>query len=240
MTPQIRTLNDWIERSENIVFFGGAGVSTESGLADFRGESGIYSQKYDFPYPPERMLSHSFFISNPAEFYEFYRKMMINESVRPNTAHLRLAELEKAGKLRTVITQNIDNLHQMAGSKSVLELHGSCYRNFCMNCRKFYPISAITGTTGVPRCECGGIIKPDVVLYEEGLDESVIQAAIDAIRSCQMLIVGGTSLSVYPAAGLINYYSGDRLVLINSSPTSYDAQASLLLTQKIGEVFSQV
>ncbi len=240
MTPEILKLRDWIAESDNIVFFGGAGVSTESGLADFRSRDGIYSRKYDFPYPPEKMLSHSFFISNPAQFYDFHRKMMINESVRPNRAHIRLAELEKEGKLKAVITQNIDNLHQMAGSANVLELHGSCYRNYCMKCKKAYPISTITRSYGEPRCDCGGLIRPDVVLYEESLDERVLAEAVGAIVSCRMLIVGGTSLSVYPAAGLINYYRGNQLVLINSSPTPYDGQADLLIAEKIGEVFAQV
>jgi NAD-dependent deacetylase len=240
MTPEIQKLKEWIAESDNIVFFGGAGVSTESGLADFRSRDGIYSRKYDFPYPPEKMLSHSFFMSNPDEFYDFHRKVMINENVRPNRAHIRLAELEKEGKLKAVITQNIDNLHQMAGSVNVLELHGSCYRNYCIECRKAYPISKITRTDGVPRCDCGGMIRPDVVLYEEALDGRVLSEAAAAIATCRMLIVGGTSLSVYPAAGLINYYRGNRLVLINNSPTPYDDRADLLITEKIGEVFAQV
>lgn len=232
-------LKEWIEASDNIVFFGGAGVSTESGLADFRGEDGIYSKKYEFPYPPEHMLSHSFFESNPEEFFDFYRKTMVAENAKPNAAHLYLARLEAKGKLKAIVTQNIDGLHQKAGSKRVYELHGSVWRNYCMRCGKAHPLSAVMGTDGVPHCECGGIIKPDVVLYEEGLDQHVISGAVGAVRAADVLIVGGTSLSVYPAAGLINYYKGSKLVLMNASPTPYDSQADLLITEKIGKVFSE-
>lgn len=240
VNEKIETLRQWIDKSDNIVFFGGAGVSTESGLPDFRSDDGIYKANYSFPYPAERMLSHSFFMSNTADFFDFYRKMMLYEDAKPNNAHLKLAELERQGKLRAVVTQNIDNLHQLAGSKNVLELHGSCWRNYCMDCGKFYPIEAVSKSEGVPRCSCGGIIKPDVVLYEESLENDVISRSVEAIRHCSVLIVGGTSLSVYPAAGLINYYRGNKLVLINMSPTPYDSSADLLITGKISEVFSQL
>ena len=238
MTDRIGTLKKWIEDSDNIVFFGGAGVSTESGIQDFRSVDGIYNQKY--AYPPETILSHSFFMAKPEEFYKFYYDKIIVDGVKPNQAHLRLAELEREGKLRAVITQNIDGLHQLAGSQKVLELHGSTHKNTCMSCGKKYGYEAVAKAEGVPRCGCGGIIKPDVVLYEEGLDTDVINEAVRCIREADVLIVGGTSLVVYPAAGLINYYQGNKLVLINKGTTGYDSQADLLIPEKIGEVFSRV
>ncbi len=227
-----------VDESCSIVFFGGAGVSTESGLPDFRSEDGLYSQRYR--YPPETMLSHSFFMAHTAEFYEFYRDKLLSPSVRPNAAHNKLAELERAGKLTAIVTQNIDGLHQMAGSQNVLQLHGSVHRNFCMKCRKSYDLEYIIKSAGVPMCTCGGTIKPDVVLYEEMLDEQVLDAAVRAIMEADMLIVGGTSLAVYPAAGLINYYSGDRLVLINKSPTAYDGRANLRFSDSIGKTLLQI
>lgn len=238
MNNSIQTLKRWIAESDNIVFFGGAGVSTESGIPDFRSVDGLYSQKYDFP--PETILSHSFFINRPEEFYRFYHDKMIIEGVKPNRAHTRLAELEREGKLRAVITQNIDGLHQLAGSQKVLELHGSTHRNYCMRCSKRYGYEAVSKAEGVPKCDCGGIIRPDVVLYEEGLDNAVITEAVHFIQNADMLIVGGTSLVVYPAAGLVNYYEGNKLVLINRGATSYDTNANLLISDKIGEVFAQV
>ncbi|MBE6948341.1 MAG: NAD-dependent protein deacylase [Ruminococcaceae bacterium] len=234
----ISTFSEWIEDSNNIVFFGGAGVSTESGIPDFRSVDGLYNQKYD--YPPEVILSHSFFISHPGEFYKFYRDKLIAKNAKPNKAHLRLAELERQGKLRAVITQNIDGLHQLAGSKKVLELHGSLLRNYCMRCKKPYSLSAVTEGQTIPRCSCGGIIRPDVVLYEEGLDMDIMNESISLIRKADVLIIGGTSLSVYPAAGLINYYKGHKLVLINKSPTPMDSIANLVINDKIGYVFSQI
>ena len=211
------TLKKWLDESSNIVFFGGAGVSTESHIPDFRSTDGLYNQEYD--YPPETILSHSFYMRKPEEFFKFYRDKMLCDTAKPNAAHLKLAELEQAGKLKAVITQNIDNLHQMAGSKKVLELHGSVYRNYCMKCHRFYDFAHMKASTGVPRCECGGIIKPDVVLYEEGLDNQTIDEAVKAISEAQVLIIGGTSLAVYPAAGLIDYFRGEHLVVINKSPT---------------------
>ena len=241
MDENIRKLQDWIDESQNIVFFGGAGVSTESGIPDFRSTDGLYHQQYD--YPPETILSHTFFEKSPAEFYRFYRDKMIVQGAKPNAAHLKLAELERAGKLKAVVTQNIDGLHQAAGSKVVYELHGSTLRNYCTRCRKKYPLSFIAESTGVPHCTepiCGGIVRPDVVLYEEGLDQDVIEGAVAAIRRADMLIIGGTSLVVYPAAGLINYYAGKKLVLINKSPTGMDYRADLAISAPIGEVFSQI
>ena len=241
MDENIRKLQDWIDESQNIVFFGGAGVSTESGIPDFRSTDGLYHQQYD--YPPETILSHTFFEKNPAEFYRFYRDKMIVQGAKPNAAHLKLAELERAGKLKAVVTQNIDGLHQAAGSKVVYELHGSTLRNYCTRCRKKYPLSFIAESTGVPHCtepNCSGIVRPDVVLYEEGLDQDVIEGAVAAIRRADMLIIGGTSLVVYPAAGLINYYAGKKLVLINKSPTGMDYRADLAISAPIGEVFSQI
>ncbi len=236
MENLIQRLAEWIDKSDNIVFFGGAGVSTESGIPDFRSVDGLYNQKYDFP--PETILSHSFFMRDPETFYRFHKDKMICTWAKPNAAHHYLAKLEKLGKLKAVITQNIDGLHQMAGSEEVLELHGSVHRNYCMKCGKKYPLSHITDSQGVPRCSCGGIVRPDVVLYEEGLDGEVLRKAVDYIEAADMLIVGGTSLVVYPAAGLLNYYGGEKLVLVNKSPTGYDKKADLLLPLKIGEVFS--
>lgn len=234
----VEQLKSWIGESGNIVFFGGAGVSTESGIPDFRSVDGLYNQQYD--YPPETIISHSFYRRNPEEFYRFYKNRMLFPDAAPNAAHLALARLEQSGKLRAVITQNIDGLHQAAGSKNVLELHGSVHRNYCTRCGKFYSLKEIMEMDGVPRCECGGIIKPDVVLYEEGLDQGVLQMAVSAIRHADVLIIGGTSLTVYPAAGLIDYYQGSRLVLINKSVTPLDDRADLVISGKIGEVFSQI
>ena len=241
MDQAITTLQNWIDESSSIVFFGGAGVSTESGIPDFRSVDGLYSQKYD--YPPETILSHSFFVNNPGEFYKFYRDKILIEGAKPNPAHLKLAELERAGKLKAVVTQNIDGLHQAAGSKAVFELHGSTLRNYCPRCGRKFPTSVIAKAKGLPYCDngdCRGIIRPDVVLYEEALDEDVIAGAVSAIRQADMLIIGGTSLVVYPAAGLINYYRGKRLVLINKSQTSADRMANLTINAPIGEVFSQI
>ncbi|MDR1688517.1 MAG: NAD-dependent protein deacylase [Clostridiales bacterium] len=238
MREKIELLKEYIENSNNIVFFGGAGVSTESGIPDFRSAGGLYNENYK--YPPERMLSHSFFMTNTGEFFDFYKTKMLFLGAKPNAAHLKLAELEREGKLTAVITQNVDNLHQMAGSKNVFELHGSVYRNFCMDCEKEHEIEDITASIGVARCECGGIIKPDVVLYEEGLDEKTVSGAIAAIENADVLIVGGTSLAVYPAAGLINYYKGNKLVLINKSETPMDDRANLVIHESIGEVLSMV
>ena len=238
MTSEIETLKTWITESDNIVFFGGAGVSTESGIPDFRSVDGLYHQKFD--YPPERILSHSFFYQNTEYFYRFYREKMLPLEAQPNTAHRKLAELERAGKLRAVVTQNIDGLHQKAGSKHVFELHGSIWRNNCQKCGKFYPPEYIRDCDSVPRCTCGGIVKPDVVLYEEGLSESCIEGAARAISDAEVLIVGGTSLTVYPAAGLIRYYRGHKLVLINKSAVARDLAAGLVITDPIGEVLGQL
>lgn len=238
MEEQIIKLQEIIDRYDNIVFFGGAGVSTESGIPDFRSQDGLYHQKYD--HPPETILSHTFFMRRPEEFYKFYRDKMLCDTAKPNAAHMKLAELEKCGKLKAVITQNIDNLHQMAGSRKVLELHGSVYRNYCMKCGKFYDFSYIKNSTGVPRCECGGMVKPDVVLYEEGLDNQTLTDSVRAISQAQVLIIGGTSLAVYPAASLIDYFRGDCLVVINKAPTPRDRNADLLIKDPIGQVFSQI
>lgn len=228
-----------VERSNNIVFFGGAGVSTESNIPDFRSPDGLYNQKYK--YPPETMLSHSFFMRHTEEFFEFYRDKMLAPWAKPNVTHLKLAELEQKGKLKAVITQNIDGLHEMAGSKNVLNLHGTVYKNHCMKCGKSYPLSAVADAKGVPRCEkCGGVIKPDVVLYEESLDEVVLERSVEAIAAADVLIVGGTSLAVYPAAGLINYYSGDKLVLINRDPTPFDNRANFVFHESLGEMFKSI
>lgn len=232
------TLKNWINNSNNIVFFGGAGVSTESGIPDFRSVDGLYHQKYD--YPPETILSHSFFQRNTKEFFNFYRDKMICTKAAPNITHTKLAELEKEGKLKAVVTQNIDGLHQAGGSNTVYELHGSIHRNYCTRCHKFYGLSSITASRGVPLCECGGIIKPDVVLYEEGLDDNTVTASIKAIDESDILIIGGTSLAVYPAAGLLQYYNGDKLVLINKSATPMDNKADLLFQCGLGEVFSRL
>ena len=229
-------LKDVIRNSDNIVFFGGAGVSTESGIPDFRSADGIYNMKYK--YPPERIVSHSFFMQNPSEFYTFYREKMLHPHAMPNKAHYALVELEKQGKLKAIVTQNVDGLHHKAGSVNVFELHGSRSRYYCMNCKKTYGMDVVFEAEDVPRCSCGGIIRPDVVLFEEGLDEMVIARATAAIVEADVLIVGGTSLNVYPAAGLIQYYSGNKLVLINISATPYDSQASLVIRDKIGETLS--
>ncbi len=238
MNADIQALQSMIEQSDNIVFFGGAGVSTESGIPDFRSRDGLYNQKYKFP--PESIISHTFFVHRPEEFYEFYRDRMLALEAEPNAAHLFLARLEAAGKLKAVVTQNIDGLHQAAGSKNVFELHGSVHRNYCMRCGRFYDAEYIKESSGIPRCACGGIIKPDVVLYEEGLDARVVEGAVSAISSADMLIVGGTSLVVYPAAGFIEYFRGKRLVVINKSPTPADARAQLVINDGIAKVFSQL
>ena len=226
-------LRAWVEESENIVFFGGAGVSTESGIPDFRSVDGLYNQQYD--YPPETILSHTFFERHTAEFFRFYRNKMICKGAEPNAAHLALAELERRGKLKAVITQNIDGLHQMAGSRVVLELHGSVHRNYCTRCGKAYDAGFILNSTGIPLCSCGGIVKPDVVLYEESLDYGTMQRAVSFIGRADVLIVGGTSLTVYPAAGLLDYYGGHKLVLINKGVTPMDRRADLVIAAPIGE-----
>lgn len=238
MEDKIAQLKEMIADSDNIVFFGGAGVSTESGIPDFRSVDGLYNQKWK--YPPETILSRSFFERDPAEYYRFHREKLVIDGVKPNRAHLRLAQLEQEGKLKAVITQNIDGLHQAAGSKNVLELHGSILRAYCSRCRKPYPAEIINKGSGVPRCSCGGVIRPDIVLYEEPLDNDIVRSAISYIRNADILIIGGTSLNVYPAAGLINYYRGKKLVLINLSETPYDSYADLIIREKIGEVFSRV
>ena len=230
---EIETLHQWMQESERVVFFGGAGVSTESGIPDFRSTDGLYNQQYD--YPPEQILSHTFFMRWPEEFFRFYRDKMLAPSAKPNKAHRALAKLEEQGKLTAVITQNIDGLHQMAGSKKVLELHRSVHRNYCMRCHKFHSMEEILHSEGVPRCSCGGIIKPDVVLYEEGLDQQILQESVDQIRRADMLIIGGTSLTVYPAAGLLDYYTGNRLVLINKTATARDGLANLVINESIGK-----
>lgn len=235
---KIETLNEMIEQSSSIVFFGGAGVSTESGIPDYRSVDGLYHQK--FKYPPETMLSRSFFDTHTEEFFDFYREKMLCLTAKPNAAHEQLAVLEKVGKLSAVVTQNIDGLHQLAGSKNVLELHGSVHRNYCMRCGKAFDAEFIQNSKGVPRCECGGIVKPDVVLYEEPLDYNVTERAINAIANADMLIIGGTSLAVYPAAGFVNYYPGCRLVMINLGPTSFDSRADLTINDRIGEVMSKI
>ncbi len=235
---KIKRLQNWINTAQSIVFFGGAGVSTESGIPDFRSADGLYHQKYD--YPPEIILSHTFFMSQTEEFYRFYRDKMINLDAKPNSAHTALTKLEKIGKLKGIITQNIDGLHQMAGSQNVLELHGSIHRNYCMECHKNYAVDSILHSTGIPYCTCGGIIKPDVVLYEEALDENVLRNAVALITLADILIVGGTSLAVYPAAGLLDYYQKDKLVLINRNATPRDSFANLLIQDSIGTVFERM
>lgn len=234
----IQRLQKMIDESRRIVFFGGAGVSTESGIPDFRSVDGLYHLHYS--YPPEVMLSHSFYQSHPKEFFQFYREKLLHLDAKPNAAHQKLAELEQAGKLSAVVTQNIDGLHQKAGSRNVFELHGSVLRNRCTSCGKFYSAEFMQESQGVPTCECGGVVKPDVVLYEEGLDQDVLSGAIDAIRRADMLIIGGTSLVVYPAAGLVDYYRGDRLVVINKSTTPQDGNANLVLSGSIGEILGQI
>lgn len=238
MLAVVQRLKEMIEESDNIVFFGGAGVSTESGIPDFRSVDGLYHQKY--AYPPETILSHTFYCRKTKEFYDFYKDKMICLDAKPNKAHEYLAKLEEKGKLKAIVTQNIDGLHQMAGSKCVYELHGSVHRNYCTKCHAFFDAKAILDAKDVPRCSCGGIIKPDVVLYEEGLDSEVLEGAISSIRNADMLIVGGTSLVVYPAAGLIDYYRGNKLVLINKASTGMDQKADLVINGKIGEIFSQL
>ncbi|MBE6992989.1 MAG: NAD-dependent protein deacylase [Ruminococcaceae bacterium] len=235
---KIKTLKQWVDGSDNIVFFGGAGVSTESGIPDFRSVDGLYNQKFD--YPPETMLSHSFYISHTEEFYKFYKEKLLPIGYKPNAAHYKLAELEAAGKVKAVVTQNVDGLHTAAGSKKVYELHGSVYRNYCQKCGKSYDLDFVANSVGVPKCSCGGTIKPDVVLYEESLDGGTIDGAVEAISKADVFIIGGTSLTVYPAAGLIRYYKGNKLVLINRDPTPYDSHADLVINRSIGEVFSQI
>lgn len=238
MTDSIKRLKELVDSSDNIVFFGGAGVSTESGIPDFRSTGGLYHQEWK--YPPEVILSHTFYESNPEEFFRFYRAKLLAPAAKPNAAHKKLAEWEAEGRLKAVITQNIDGLHQAAGSRTVYELHGSTLRNYCVKCGAFYDVDFIANSTGVPRCpKCGGIIKPDVVLYEEGLDEQVLSGAVSAIRRADTLIIGGTSLVVYPAAGLIRYFRGDHLVVINMQPTNADAEADLCIAKPIGQVLSE-
>jgi len=239
MTEEIRQLKAWVDGSDNIVFFGGAGVSTESNIPDFRSVDGLYNQTYD--YPPETILSHTFFVNNTKEFYRFYKDKMLILDAAPNAAHKKLAEWEAQGKLKAVVTQNIDGLHQAAGSKKVFELHGSVHRNYCTKCGKFFGPEYIKAADGIPKCDsCGGLIKPDVVLYEEGLDNDTITGAVNAISQADVLIIGGTSLVVYPAAGLIDYYRGHKLVLVNKTSTPRDRIADLVINGKIGEVFSQL
>lgn len=234
MTEEVRKLKELVDHSDNIVFFGGAGVSTESGIPDFRSVDGLYHQKFD--YPPETILSHGFFCAHPEEFFRFYREKMLPLEARPNAAHLTLARWEREGRLKAVVTQNIDGLHQKAGSRQVYELHGSVLRNYCMRCGKFHSAEFIRDSAGVPRCSCGGIVKPDVVLYEEALKEETLLGAVRAIAAADLLIVGGTSLTVYPAAGLLNYFSGKHLVLLNRDETGRDGAADLILRQPIGQV----
>ena len=233
----MKQLQIWINQAKRIVFFGGAGVSTESGIPDFRSVDGLYRQQYD--YPPEEILSHEFFYAHTEEFYRFYRNKMLYPAAKPNQAHRKLAELEQAGKLTAVVTQNIDGLHQEAGSRKVYELHGSVHRNYCVGCGRFYSLADM-GKEGIPRCSCGGIIKPDVVLYGEALREETIQGAVDSISGADLLIVGGTSLNVYPAAGLLRYFQGEHIVQINRDPTPFDAQADLLIQEPIGRVFAGI
>lgn len=238
MEDKISILKSFIQSSDNIVFFGGAGVSTESGIPDFRSKDGLYNQKYK--YPPEEILSHSFFMENTEEFYKFYKEKMNSLKYEPNIAHLKLAELEKKGKLKAVITQNIDGLHQKAGSQNVLELHGSVLRNYCMKCGKFYNAEFVFTSKEVPRCSCGGVIKPDVVLYEEALNDEILNKSISAIRNADLMIVAGTSLTVYPASGLINFYNGSKLVLINRENTQYDRKANLVINESLGKIFKEI
>lgn len=235
MDEKIALLKKWIDESDNVVFFGGAGVSTESGIPDFRSVDGLYNQKWK--YPPETILSHTFFMRYPEEYYRFHREKLVIDGVKPNAAHLKLAELEGKGKLRAVITQNIDGLHQAAGSKNVLELHGSILRSYCSSCGRPYPADKMNRGEGVPHCSCGSVIRPDIVLYEEPLDEEIMTKALRYISDAEVLVIGGTSLNVYPAAGLINYYRGNKLALVNLSSTPYDGQADLVINEKIGKVF---
>lgn len=234
----IELLINYIKESKRIVFFGGAGVSTESGLKDFRSKDGLYNEKYD--YPPEEILSHHFFMNNTEEFYKFYKDKLDIKDLKPNITHNVLTLLEKKGKLKAIITQNIDGFHQMAKSKNVLELHGSIHRNYCMDCNKFYDKDYVFKSKGVPKCSCGGVIKPDVVLYEEGLDNEVIKKTIDEISNCDLLIIGGTSLNVYPAASFVRYFRGNKLVLINRDKTQYDDMCDLVINKNLGEVFEAI
>lgn len=238
MDEAVKKLKAIVDGTDNIVFFGGAGVSTESNIPDFRSTDGLYNQKYK--YPPETILSHSFYVRNTEEFYRFYRDKMLYPDAVPNKAHLKLAQWEKEGKLKAIVTQNIDGLHQAAGNKKVYELHGSVLRNYCTVCGRFYDEKYIINSAGIPKCECGGTIKPDVVLYEEGLDDGIMRKSIEAIKAADVLIIGGTSLAVYPAAGLINYYRGNKLVLVNKSTTPLDAKADLVVQGSIGEIFAQL
>ena len=238
MEDKIQEFKKLVEESNNIVFFGGAGVSTESGIPDFRSKDGLYNQKYK--YPPEEILSHTFFMNYTEEFYEFYKEKMNSLKYEPNITHIKLAELEKKGKLKAVITQNIDGLHQKAGSKNVYELHGSVLRNYCMKCNRFYDGEYVFSSSGVPKCTCGGTIKPDVVLYEEGLDDNTVTNSIKAIMNADLMIVAGTSLTVYPASGLINYFRGKNLVLINKDSTQFDRVANLVINDSLGKVFGNM
>ena len=238
MEDKIKQLEELINESNNIVFFGGAGVSTESGIPDFRNKDGLYNQHYK--YPPEEILSHTFFMNNTEEFYRFYKAKMNSLKYEPNITHIKLAELEKLGKLKAIVTQNIDGLHQKAGSKTVYELHGSVLRNYCMKCNKFYNAEYVFNSNDIPKCSCGGIIKPDVVLYEEGLDDKTVENTINPKENADMLIVAGTSLTVYPASGLINYFNGKNLVLINKDSTPYDNKANLVINDSLGKVFSKI
>lgn len=238
MENKIQQLKQLVNESNNIVFFGGAGVSTESGIPDFRSKDGLYNQKYD--YPPEEILSHTFFIKHTEEFYKFYKDKMNSLKYEPNITHIKLAQLESKGKLKAIITQNIDGLHQKAGAKNVYELHGSVLRNYCMKCKKFYDAKYVFSSKGIPTCTCGGIIKPDVVLYEEGLDENTLEKSIISIINADLLIVAGTSLTVYPASGLINYFRGKNLVLINRDVTPFDSRANLVINETLGKVFKEI
>lgn len=234
----MENLKEIINESKRVVFFGGAGVSTESGIPDFRSKDGLYNQKYK--YPPEEILSHTFFMNNTEDFYKFYKDKMNSLKYKPNITHIKLAELEKTGKLKAIVTQNIDGLHQKAGSKNVLELHGSVHRNYCMKCGKFYDAEYVFNSDGVPKCSCGGIIKPDVVLYEESLKDDILEEAIMQIENCDTLIVGGTSLTVYPASGLIRFYKGNKLILINKDKTPYDKIANIVINDSLGNVFKNL
>lgn len=238
LSEKIATLQKMIDESASIVFFGGAGVSTESGIPDFRSQDGLYNQKYD--YPPEQIISHTFFVKKPEEFYRFYRDKLLIDGVEPNIAHIKLAQLEAAGKLKAIVTQNIDGLHQRAGSKTVYELHGSVLRNYCTKCGRFYDSEFIKNSVPLPICDCGGLVKPDVVLYEEGLDSTIMENSINAIASCDTLIIAGTSLVVYPAAGLVRYFRGKNLVIINRDATPMDNSADLVINAKIGEVLGKI
>lgn len=234
----MKSLQEIIDNSKNIVFFGGAGVSTESGIPDFRSVDGLYNQKYD--YPPEQILSHTFFMHNTEDFYKFYRDKMLCLTAKPNKAHIKLAQMESKGVLSAIVTQNIDGLHQLAGSKKVYELHGSVHRNYCMDCGREYDAEYMLNSTGIPKCSCGGIIKPDVVLYEEGLNNDIVEGALDAISSADTLIIAGTSLTVYPAAGFIRYFKGENLVLINRDPTPMDSSCDLVIHGKVGEILDNI